>query len=312
MGVLIAYLLGLLTAVRDKNDSRKNSTQETAANQCKPVPNVPIPIVSIPPAPTDQERANKKKEERRKTVKFWAEIAGIIVLAVYTAFTAAMYFATKKSADAAKTAGEIAEFSQRPWIKIVDVKAKGNAAIPTLTFQGFGYGFFPNGRKQVTFQLGVSSKNIGHSVADASVDYELFLALWENTGPTSHGYSTGYAGEVAKEQKRYCVLSAQRANFDNMRTVFPDEPLDWNGSVSQPILPDRVNHIRQNTEAEYILPVLIVCVNYRWPGSTKIYQSSVLYEAFKSEDRSRFFVTGRDVPEDRILLMRNPSEDHAQ
>src|SRR5258708_9125242 len=99
MGVLIAYLLGVLTAVRRKNQDRKHVDHETHKD-CKRFP-VPLPIVNVPVAQSDQERTKQEKKECREKWKFRGEIGGLIVLTVYAVFTIATWWQVKKSTDAA-------------------------------------------------------------------------------------------------------------------------------------------------------------------------------------------------------------------
>ena len=71
---------------------------------------------------------------------FGMELLGFVILCVYAAYTIKIYRASKQSADAAtsaaKTAAEQLEMTERPWIKIVDVKTHGNnPVIPALSFQ---------------------------------------------------------------------------------------------------------------------------------------------------------------------------------
>lgn len=306
-GALVGFILGLLTRI--KNQPHGQPDAETCRQQdAQPKP-CSVVVTYAAPSLTDEEIAEKKERQRRDIFKFKREKWGLIVLAVYTFFTGFMWWETKQSADAAKTAADIAELSERPWIKIVEVTTHGNnLALPALSFQGYGYGFFPNGNKQATLQLKVSLKNIGHSVAQVYTDYELFLPIWDKPGEASGTY----AETVATEQKKFCALSSKRTPFPMKFIVFPNEPSEWNGGVSQPITPQRVNQVPgQQWELGYVLPVAIVCINYRLGDSSKVYQTSAVYEVFDPRDRTRFFAVGKDVIADRLLLERNPTKDEA-
>src|SRR5205823_4628268 len=141
MHLVFMYLLGILAAVRKQKSNPNRTNPESDKSNCYSLPDRPITVVSIPPTPTDQERAEKKKQNRRDSIKFWIEIAGLIVLAVYTGFTAMMYSANKKAADAARDAAieakrsrEQAEQSvhldQRAWVTIHDVSPSDEAKSP--------------------------------------------------------------------------------------------------------------------------------------------------------------------------------------
>ncbi|HET9180501.1 MAG TPA: hypothetical protein VFP59_00080 [Candidatus Angelobacter sp.] len=268
----------------------------------------------VPPSPSDTENAceccNHKVPRWKKTLD--------ILLVAFTggAFATAgiyAYITSKMWKDMHKqtvTAQQQLEQSQRPWIKIVEVKTRGNnPLLPALSFQGFGHGFFPNGNKQATFQVYVAVTNIGHSVADISVDYELFSPLWD---------SNKYADWVRAEQIRFNAQSLKNAKFQTKQIVFPAEPLEWSGAAVLAFDPrylaivhSQITHLPDSPRIDYILPVVIVCVNYRLPGSERIYQSSAVYEVFHSETRTRFFVVGKDMLANRLLVMRNPSLDQA-
>src|SRR5437879_7498127 len=88
------------------------------------------------------------------------------------------------------------EMTERPWIKIVDVKTHGNnPVIPALSFQNIRP--FDGVSQQTTFQLIVSLKNVAHSMAHVDVDFELFFPIWSDT----------YWNTISTEQKRYCDAS---------------------------------------------------------------------------------------------------------
>jgi hypothetical protein len=118
MYALIIYLLMALTAIRRKNQDRKHVDSKTDKD-CKPFP-VPLPVINVPVAPSDQERATQKKKNSREKWKFRGEVAGLVILTVYAGFTIAIWCANKKAADAAKEAADTARntliTSQRPWV----------------------------------------------------------------------------------------------------------------------------------------------------------------------------------------------------
>ncbi len=104
MGLFIAYLLGILTAIKPKNQDRSSHQTSPNPQTCQHSVNGPLSVICIPPTPSSEEEADKKKQERRKTIKFRVEIAGALILLVYAFFTILIWCASKKSADAAKSA----------------------------------------------------------------------------------------------------------------------------------------------------------------------------------------------------------------
>ncbi len=252
----------------DSNDPAANS-------QGEPLPQPPV----IPPAPLQRTLSNDSKghanEEQNETKELGREfriaekwvigtnialaIIGVVALCIYNGQLRVMrgqlgeiikqYPELQKSADAAKTAAEIAELSERPWIKIVGIKTRGNnPIIPALSVQGFGHGPFPNGARQVTFQIAVTLKNIGHSVADITVDHELFLPLWKD-----------YFASIMAEGKSFCDKSWHIKSESPAKAVlFPDDaPFTWYGGAVALVTEDHINHFSGGDPAGYIIPTVI-------------------------------------------------------
>jgi hypothetical protein len=238
--------------------------------------------------------ADQARKDAREAINVQTELAG------HSAEQA------RRSADAAKYAAETTakqlELSERPWIKIIDVKTTGdNPIIPALSFQQIGP--YKDVSQQATFQLIISLKNIGHSVADVAASFELFFPVWD---------SSGYSNVVSSEQKRFCDSPAGKVpQFYPKFVVFPDESFDWHGAAAGLIHSGVTNHLPGQGDTGYILPVMIVCVNYRLRPLNNSYQTRTIYEAVHAEDRSRFFKIGEGVPAKRILLMRNEMADDA-
>ncbi len=109
MGILIAYLLGILTAVKPKQQNRKSFDQYADYPQYQYAANGPIPVVCVPPPKTSKEERKEKKKERRETIKFWVEVIGAFLVAAYLLFTILIWRANKKSAEAAQGANENAQ-----------------------------------------------------------------------------------------------------------------------------------------------------------------------------------------------------------
>jgi hypothetical protein len=189
------------------------------------------------------------------------------------------------------------ELQERPWIKVTDVQTRGNdPVVPALSFQNsVGY-------QQATFQLKVSVKNIGHSVAEIAVRYDLFLPLWEN-----------FDTSVTNKEKSFCdsEMGSARAGYYPSRILFPDETFDWYGAAAQIVSESNVNRSPTSGDAKWIIPVVIVCANYRLKSLPSNYQSRAVYEVFRKDNRTRFFEPGVGMPADKIFLLRNDLKDFA-
>jgi hypothetical protein len=155
MGLLIAYLIGVLTAVRGKNDERKYISPEPQEGNCKPFPDRPISVVSVPPALTDQERAKQKKKDKRDNIRFWVEIGTLIVFTIYAGFTIATWWEVKKSTSSQEKALERSDrhfqIDERAWIELEPIKIVGFAPPQ----KGFG----------AVFKYNIYPKNVGRTVA---------------------------------------------------------------------------------------------------------------------------------------------------
>jgi hypothetical protein len=120
MYALIMYLLGVLTAAGWKHEKSKQAEKRIIKDKRHCFPDSPIPVVSLLPPETDEQKADQKKRKTRESIKFWSELFGLIVLVVYAVATIAIWCANKNAADAAKNAADVARDtllrSQRPWV----------------------------------------------------------------------------------------------------------------------------------------------------------------------------------------------------
>ncbi len=66
------------------------------------------PLAQSHPTEPQQGSTSTPEKDWWDKSKRWVELAGILLLALYTGFTIAMYFANRKSADAAKSAADTA------------------------------------------------------------------------------------------------------------------------------------------------------------------------------------------------------------
>jgi hypothetical protein len=316
-----AFGVWLFSKLRTPSDKPSGSSQhvqdgdhdaiQLEQNTASPI-HVVVDAGPSTPTPNKNREAREERKEQRDEKRFRVEKVTALLLAVYTIVNGGMWWATKKSADAAKYAAETTakqlELSERPWIKILDVQTTGDSPIiPALSFQQIGpyrdYGPYKDVSQQATFQLIISMKNIGHSVADVATSFELFFPLWD---------SGKYWGEISSEQKRFCDSPAGMVpQFYPKFVVFPGESFDWHGAAVGLIHSGVTNRLPNQGDNGYVLPVLIVCANYRLRPLNNSYQTRTIYEAFHAEDRTRFFKIGEGIPAKRILLMRNEMADDA-
>lgn len=106
MGIFIAYLLGIVTAIKTKNHDRDYDSNRSEPNQDHSIPRQILSVVCIPPTPSKEERAQQKKENRQQTRLYRVQVGTLLALCVYTGVTILIWLATK---DATYQ-------NQRPWI----------------------------------------------------------------------------------------------------------------------------------------------------------------------------------------------------
>jgi hypothetical protein len=137
---------------------------------------IAVTIESYPPPPVIEEvKAEKRRDRRLKWGSFAASVATALItlgiLCVTRKYTNYAKGQLRVMDGQLKTMQNQLELQERPWIKITDVQTRGNGPIiPALSFQrGAGMPF-----QQATFQLKISLKNIGHSVAEIAPRFHLF------------------------------------------------------------------------------------------------------------------------------------------
>lgn len=151
MGILIAYLLGILTATKSEYHNRSNNQQAANSRESKTPLDSPLSVICLPPTLTDEEAAEKKKNKGRKTVKFWTQIATLIVLCVYTGLTLLIWCTTGKQLSAyedAESALVNVDFSiekvNDKWVRHLSIANLGQTATNSITIDEKGDFNIPN------------------------------------------------------------------------------------------------------------------------------------------------------------------------
>jgi hypothetical protein len=124
MNILIAYLLGIMSAIIPQNVKRKTINSKTGDESTKPQPPADLKRVGVEIDLSEKEAhryyGEQKKPYRLQHRIFWVNVFTLVVLGFYTLFTYRILCATKKSADAAKTSADTGktelELSRRPWL----------------------------------------------------------------------------------------------------------------------------------------------------------------------------------------------------
>jgi|SRR5579864_4389552 len=255
-----------------------------------------------PPSPSQCRYTEKKPKrwyKRWRPYVFILNIFTFVAVVWYACITHSMW---KEMKEQTRTAQQQLEATERPWIKIIDVQTRGNGpVVPALSFDMSGNDF--EHKLQATLQLNISVRNIGHSVAEVAVRPELFLPRWSEFGKA-----------VPDEQKRFCASAygSARSGYYPSVIIFPQEPFDWYGTSASFVDATNTNQLPpQFGSAAYVVPVVIVCVNYRLKGLPNAYQSGAVYEVFRTDNRTRFFPPGVGMKASQMFFERNPVQDYA-
>jgi|HubBroStandDraft_1064217.scaffolds.fasta_scaffold11268_3 hypothetical protein len=214
-----------------------------------------------------------------------------------------------KAAEAtAKVSAEQLEIGERPWVKVVEVKPRSGTPLRFTDITA--YRKVEGQKYTVDFFYEVHLKIIGPSPAlNIDVWPELYLPEWSSQ-TVGH---VGYSNAVVAEENRVCNEFAKRKKEikGGGTAAFPNEtPVLYQGAQAN-IFEVNKSHF-SDMPGEYILPVLIGCVDYQFQSSEKHHQTRFVYEAFHAKGSTlRFFLVGKDILADDLQLIRNDTDDYA-
>ncbi|HEV7676789.1 MAG TPA: hypothetical protein VGQ12_19840 [Candidatus Angelobacter sp.] len=275
---IIGFILGLLTRIKNQPEGKpathKSEQQNTQADSR------PIIVTYSPPALTDQERAEKEDEKRRNKLKFRLEVAGFIVLTLYTGFTGFMYWEMKEST---KTAKRQFDMSERPWVT-ADLVSVG-----PITYDD---------PKRVKIQFAIKIVNIGHSPA---INVNIFPRIKDRmSGP----------GDPVEQQQKPCA-GAEAIKLDQHwgRTLFPGR--DYTETFLFDLTREEVGpdfqlspEIRPKDNWE---PNVLGCVDYTVSFSGEHHQTYFIYDLWGMTDSGSItrLVMGVKTPAEKIRFFTN-------
>jgi hypothetical protein len=177
MGVLIAYVLGILTAIQSKYHDGSSNHETSTSQQYKHSPNGPLAVVCIPPTPTKEEETEKKKYKRRKTILYRVKIGSLIVLFIYAGFTILIWCVMK---------GQLTEMQALRPQPIVAIDS--NKLVGDLTFIG-GYPMLNVSYSVTNYGTAIATSEGDGAVAFVSYDMEetwKMFKLWCWTGELTY------------------------------------------------------------------------------------------------------------------------------
>ena len=118
----------------DNPNNPKDNTNEQTEVRINPGSGaIRVVVDSVPPspAPTDEEKAQKNKEKRRATIKFYAELVIGLFVVVYTVVTVCLWRSTQHANSLAEQALNDARLhfrqDERAWIGIEPLKPRVKA-----------------------------------------------------------------------------------------------------------------------------------------------------------------------------------------
>jgi hypothetical protein len=166
------------------------------------------------------------------------------------------------------------------------------------------------GAPQVSTSVRIFLRNIGRNVAKVDVIPELYLERYSA--------DTEYWNRIKAEKRRFCSSLNKMSETEQQYVIFPNEqPVEANPSIQTAVRQDAIHPLTRNVfktptsetgKGEYISPVVIICVNYRFQDARTVYQTSALYTLLNKTTDNSFdfrvgqFVRAPDVTVDHFTL----------
>jgi len=238
-----------------------------------------VPAPQLPPSHCHYEITCKTEKDWWDKSKKWAEIAGVILLAVYTGYTIKMYCANQKAANAAASAAETAAKTlemDRPYVSI--------ELVPTSDLE-----FTPEG--QGYLRIGSTAVNYGRNPALNAKIWVQFLSQAKSS-PKSETDPTAFC-----------------ENLPNHKS--PSVEGVWGGTYF-PQVPYKASWIVEDQGPEgtispkFFMPVIIACVAYQSPFSKDWLYTGKMYSIMVARHEKlggAFGVTrGQTVPQNDVIL----------
>lgn len=266
-------------------------------------------IASAINALTEQLEANEKKrnehdrqvfhtDTRRlrieKTALAFAVVASVavIVTLIYVKrSTDASTTAALAAQRSAETAGQQFEATDRPWVKLVELKPRGLQFIGPSFTRKFGT------YDQLVVHSTLTIKNIGRSVAtQIRAITTPYVPLWKD----------GWGNQIEPLQRTACESIDPKGPIN--ATLFPDDAYEINQGAQSLLTAANINRDNPNS---FVFVLIIGCIDYRFAAAKNSHQTAFVYELFDANKRNRFFPLGTDVPENGLSFIRNTSYDKA-
>jgi hypothetical protein len=207
----------------------------------------------------------------------------------------------------AKAAQDQLELTNRPWIKILSAAPVGNKPpVTSIHFAEVNITGADPAKFGIGFEYDLQGKNVGQSPAlNARYFGEVYVA------------PRGKYGNFAIEEKRFCELanSYHKSVEHGGTAIFPGDPYTGGGGgVSGAITKEAIIvNPDGGPKGQYVMPVLIGCVDYQFQSSNQHHQTRFAYEIFHTPNvgGSPYFLIGKGVIANEIFLARSEPDDYA-
>jgi len=155
MNALIAYVLGMLTAIMSlgKKQNTANHSDPKTTEESNPSPRASGAVPQVPPSPQNENKTAEKHNWWPKKFKDWVEILGVAILLIYTIYTIKLYYVAR---EANQQTRELSQLQNRPWVGF----DSGITITHPARFQ-----FFPTLGYTLLLDVSFPIKNSGNSPA---------------------------------------------------------------------------------------------------------------------------------------------------
>lgn len=272
----------------DKN-KRPLFAQSTPSKESDQTKNSVSPISASVSEQFDKGRAHY--EVTWKTEKHWwhdkvkpfVEMAGILLLGVYIAYTVKMYSANQKAADAAARAADASakelELSERPW---VDAAVGINGP----------FSFDVNGAH---LNVLITARNTGHTPALSTTVSP--YAMIEFGGPNPHQFRDQKCRDVAQ------MVGTSRSGA----SLFPGTTIPYPTTVD--LSKEDLEKASKQVKGQISFLKLIVCIAYQPAFADKLYTTGYIFDVSRVDEKNLpriDFAVGQDVDAVHLRLQLGP------
>jgi hypothetical protein len=249
---LIGFILGLLA--RTKNQTQRKPDTAKPGQEDAQSKSSSIIITYAPPPLTGEEITEKKADKRREILKYRVEVATLVTLAIYTFFTALMYCANNRAANAAeKAATAAATAASEATLSRVKAQQSLEAAINQFHLdQRAWVGFHEINpsvsitRESNTIGFDISAKNTGKTPARNMTVEVIVIGMAVKDDPPTWEYMDRRARENAS-RTREAIKKAEEQLGHTIQADIPKSLMAVSKDVLAPGATRIISTLKVNT-----------------------------------------------------------------